>query len=498
MLGRCFTLLALGLLRAPLLLTFKFRMDLPFLRWLRARFDLAHDMADPAEIVVDVEAGIAFKGTNLWVLFFAILVASVGLNVNSTAVIIGAMLISPLMGPIVGIGFGAAISDVALVRRGLKNLGIAAGLSVLVSALYFRFTPLTDAGSELLARTTPTTWDVAIALFGGAAGAIGLTRREVGNVVPGVSIATALMPPLCTAGYGLATAHWAFLAGALYLFCINAAFISLAMFLVARILPLPQHEFENRRQARRAKFLFWAVAFLTAIPSVWLGARIVRRTTFEHNAQQFVDEQLNLPGAYVVTRRIEPETRTINVLLMGRLLTPTQLRTVRAHLADYRLPRTQLTVRQGLAQLDSTDAHALRTSLLDDMRSRNEQTLASYDTRLAQLQQLLTQQAADQQTGLPAPETLLREMQTEHPTVRQLGLSRLVQPAADSLRADTTVVVSIRTTRPLPAAETQRLTQWLRVRAGRQPVQLLLTPTPEEAVPAPPEPRKRRPARRRR
>lgn len=336
-------------------------MNVPLFRWLRARFDLAHDMADPAEIVADVEAGIAFKGTNLWVLFFAILVASVGLNVNSTAVIIGAMLISPLMGPIVGVGFGAAISDVGLVRRGLKNLGIAAGLSVLVSALYFRLTPLTDAGSELLARTTPTTWDVAIALFGGAAGAIGFTRREVSNVVPGVSIATALMPPLCTAGYGLATAHWAFMAGALYLFFINAAFISLSMFLVARILPLPHHEFENLRQARRAKVLFWLVALLTAVPSVYLGARIVRRTTFEHNAQRFVDEELNLPGAFVVTQRIEYDKRAINVLLTGRQLTPPQLRAVHARLAAYHLGRARLTVRQGLAQLDSADAHALRT-----------------------------------------------------------------------------------------------------------------------------------------
>ncbi|AHJ95506.1 DUF389 domain-containing protein [Hymenobacter swuensis] len=462
-------------------------MNVPFLRWLRARFDLAHDMADPAEIVADVEAGIAFKGTNLWVLFFAILVASVGLNVNSTAVIIGAMLISPLMGPIVGVGFGAATSDVDMVRRGLKNLSIAAGLSVLVSALYFSFTPLTDAGSELLARTQPTTWDVAIALFGGAAGAIGFTRREVSNVVPGVSIATALMPPLCTAGYGLATAHWAFMAGALYLFCLNAAFISLAMFLVARILPLPQHAFENRRQARRAKLLFWAVAVLTAVPSVYLAARIVQRTTFEHNAQRFVDEELNLPGAYVVTRRIEADKRTINVLLTGRLLTPAQLRGIRARLAAYRLPRAQLTVRQGLAQLDSADARALRTSLLEDLRSRNEQTMAGYDTRLAQLQQLLAQQAADH-TGLPAPETLLREVQAEHPTVRQLGLSRLVQPAADSLRADTTVVVAVRTARPLPATEAQRLTQWLAARAGRQPVRLLLEPAAQDAPPARPVP----------
>lgn len=451
-------------------------MPLPLLPWLRSRFDLAHDMADPAEIVADVEAGIAFKGTNLWVLFFAILVASVGLNVNSTAVIIGAMLISPLMGPIVGVGFGAATSNVDLIRRGLKNLAIAAGLSVLVSALYFRFTPLTDAGSELLARTTPTTWDVAIALFGGAAGAIGFTRREVSNVVPGVSIATALMPPLCTVGYGLATAHWAFAAGALYLFCINAAFISLAMFLVARILPLPHFQFENPRQARRAKLLFWAVAVLTAVPSVWLAAGIVRRTTFEHNAQSFVETELNLPGAYVVTKRIDYDARTINVLLTGRMLTPPQLRTLRARLTDYHIPRARLTVRQGLAQLDSADAHALRTSLLDDMRNRNEQALASYEARLAQLQRLLGQRdSAATGPHLPAAAVLLREVQAEHPAVRQLGLSRLATPAADSLRADTTLVVAVRSRAPLPAAEQARLRQWLQVRAGgRQPVQLLV------------------------
>ncbi|MCC3153198.1 DUF389 domain-containing protein [Hymenobacter sp. BT770] len=456
-------------------------MDLPLLRWLRARFDLAHDMAEPTEIVADVEAGIAFKGTNLWVLFFAILIASVGLNVNSTAVIIGAMLISPLMGPIVGVGFGAAVSNVDLVRRGLKNLAIAAGLSVVVSALYFRLTPLTEAGSELLARTTPTSWDVAIALFGGAAGAIGFTRREVSNVVPGVSIATALMPPLCTAGYGLATAHWAFMAGALYLFFINAAFISLAMFLVARILPLPHHEFANPRQARRAQLLFWTVAILTAVPSVWLAAGIVRRTTFEHNAQRFVDEELNLPGAYVVTRRIEYDTRTINVLLTGRVLTPAQLRTMQARLAEYHLRRTRLTVRQGLAQLDSADAHALRSSLLEDLRSRNEQTLAGYDTRLAQLQQLLGQRdSAAAGPRLPTATALLREVQVEHPAVRQLGLSRLATPAADSLRADTTLVVSVRSRGPLPAAEQGRLRQWLQLRVGgRQPVQLLV----EAAIP---------------
>ncbi|MBF9221250.1 DUF389 domain-containing protein [Hymenobacter ruricola] len=455
-------------------------MSVPLFRWLRQRFDLSHDMADPAEIMADVEEGMAFRGTNLWVLMFAILVASVGLNVNSTAVIIGAMLISPLMGPIVGIGFGAATVELDLVRRGLKNLFIAAGISLAVSAVYFRLTPLTDAGSELLARTQPTTWDVLIALFGGAAGAVGLTRRERGNAIPGVAIATALMPPLCTAGYGLATAHWAYLFGALYLFFINCVFISLATFLVARILPLPHHTFVSRQRARRVQLSLWAVALLTGGPSVYLASRIVQSTVFAHNAQLFIDEQLDLPGSYVVTRRIEADQRRINVLLAGHRLTPAQLRAARQQLPAYHLTQANLTVRQGLSRLDSTDAQSLRSSLLEDVQSRNEQTLATYDARLSQLQQALTQADNPALTGLPAAPALLREVQAEHPTVRQLGLSRLVEPAADSLRADTTVVVAIRTIRPLPAAEQQRLRQWLNARAGgKRTVQLLLEVPPK-------------------
>ena len=448
-------------------------MNIAFLKWLRTYFDLTSDMAEPAEIMADVEAGMVFRGTNLWVLFFAILVASVGLNVNSTAVIIGAMLISPLMGPILSVGFGAATVEVSLIKRGLKNLLVATSLSLVVSAIYFRLTPLTDAGSELLSRTEPTTWDVAIALFGGAAGAIGFTRREMGNVVPGVAIATALMPPLCTAGYGLATAHWAYLFGALYLFSINCVFISLSTFLVARFLRLPQHEFAEGTHGKLVRASIWGAALLTAVPSVYLATGIVQRTVFTHNAQQFVEEQLNLPGTYVVTRRLKPDDNSINVLLAGKRLTPAQLDTARARLGKYRLTGSQLTVRQGLAGLDSTDARALRTSLLEDVRSHNEQALAGYDTRLAQLRQLL--QADSSTDGLPSPAALLREIQVEHPTVRQLGLSHLLRPAADSLRNDTMLVVAIRSRRPLPRAEQQRLTQWLRLRVGgRHPVRLLM------------------------
>ncbi len=446
-------------------------------RFLRSRFLLTEDMAEPAEIQAAVEAGIPFQGTNLWVLMFAILVASVGLNVNSTAVIIGAMLISPLMGPIVGIGFGAATLELALIRRGFRSLLTATVISLAISALYFRLTPLTDAGSELLARTQPTTWDVLIALFGGAAGAVGLTRRAKSNVIPGVAIATALMPPLCTAGYGLATMHWTYFGGALYLFSINCVFISLATFLVVQLLPLPNHAFADDQQARRVRASILGLALLTAAPSVYLAVGIVRDGAFTHNGQQFVEEQFNQPGTYVVTSRLTAETQTINVLLAGQRLTAAQLRAARAHLPQYHLDKAQLTVRQGLARVDSADAQALRTSVLADVRSRTEQTRVSYEGRLAQMQQLLAHTDSAAASRLPPAATLLHEVQVEHPRVRQLGLSRLVQPAADSLRADTTVVVAVRVRPALPAAEQQRLAAWLRVRAGgRQPVQLLVAP----------------------
>ena len=437
------------------------------IRFLHIRFLLTDDMADPAEIQADVETGIAFRGTNLWVLIFAILVASVGLNVNSTAVIIGAMLISPLMGPIVGIGYGAATLELNLIQRGLKSLFTASAFSLLVSALYFRLTPLTDAGSELLSRTVPTTWDVLIALFGGAAGAVALTRKGHTNAIPGVAIATALMPPLCTAGYGLATVHWSFMFGALYLFSINCVFIALATFLVCRVLPLARHTFVSRARARRVQLGIWAVALLTAAPSVYLAIGIVRDGTFTHNAQRFVEEQLNLPGTFVVTSRILPRPRTLNVLLAGQRLTPAQLQKARTQLPRYRLTGAVLTVRQGMGRLDSADTQALRSSMLEDVRSHQQQTLVGYETRMAQFQQRLAH--PDSATaGLPSATALLREVQVEHPAVRQLGLSRMVRPAADSLQADTTVVVAVRTRRPLPTVERLRLARWLRLRAGGQ------------------------------
>ena len=449
-------------------------MNLSTLRFIYERLALTEDMAEAPDIRASVEAGVVFRGTNLWVLLFAILVASVGLNVNSTAVIIGAMLISPLMGPIVAIGYGAALVETDLIKRGLKNLLLAAGISLAASALYFSLTPLTEAGSELLSRTQPTTWDVLIALFGGAAGAVGLTRRERGNVIPGVAIATALMPPLCTAGYGLATQHWMYFGGALYLFFINCVFISLATFLVVRVLPLPRHVFADAQRERRVRTLVWGLALLTAAPSVYLALGIVHRTSFTHNAQQFIDKEfLKLPGTYVLNRRIEPESYQLTVLVTGHFLDRATVATLGSKMLSYTLPkRTLLTVRQGTAQLDSAAAQALRTTVLEDLRGRDQQAYADYEARFAQLQKQLAARPAPGPV-LPAAPQLLREAQTLFPTVRQLGLASLVRPAADSLRGDTLVMVSARYRHAPSATEQRHLRQWLQVRLAPHAVQLV-------------------------
>jgi len=222
-----------------------------FINAVKYRFNLDDDKATEDDVIDNIKKGIEFKGTNLWTLIFAVFIASIGLNVNSTAVIIGAMLISPLMGPIMGIGLGAGIFDFELIKKAIKNLLIATFIGLVASFFYFLISPLQFAQSELLARTSPTIWDVLIAFFGGLAGIVASSRKKYNNVIPGVAIATALMPPLCTAGYGLATAQWSYFFGASYLYVINSVFISISTFLIVRFLKFKPTTYVNPITARK-------------------------------------------------------------------------------------------------------------------------------------------------------------------------------------------------------------------------------------------------------
>ena len=280
-------------------------------------FSIMHEREDFETIHVEVEKGVVFKGTNLWVLICAILVASVGLNMNSTAVIIGAMLISPLMGPINGMGYSLATYDFVLFRKAIKNFSFALLVSLLTSATYFFISPVNTAHSELLARTSPTIYDVFIALFGGVAGMLALSSKLKGNVIPGVAIATALMPPICTAGYGLATLQFNFLFGALYLFTINTVFIAVASLVVSQFLKFPIRSIVEKDRAKRVNQYITVILLITAIPSIYFGYQLVKNEKFSDNAKKFIGSISVQEDSYLFESKINPVTRSIRLIYSG-------------------------------------------------------------------------------------------------------------------------------------------------------------------------------------
>jgi uncharacterized hydrophobic protein (TIGR00271 family) len=250
-----------------------------FLRGIFALDDINYKQS-----IGNIKTEVAFKGFNIWILICSILVCSLGLNMNSTAVVIGAMLISPLMGPIVGLGLGIGIYDSKLIFRALKNLGVAAGISILTAFVFFRITP-TEVVPEILARTKPTVLDLFVAFFGGVAGILAASRCISTNVVPGVAIATALMPPLCTAGFGLASGNWDYFAGAFYLFLMNTIMISVAALLVTLYLRYPKFSFVNQRQKTKVKTGIIVIVVLVSVPSIWFYYNVLEQKFYRKTSR---------------------------------------------------------------------------------------------------------------------------------------------------------------------------------------------------------------------
>ncbi|WP_315437169.1 DUF389 domain-containing protein [uncultured Selenomonas sp.] len=280
-------------------------------------FDLHGDTASVQEITDRINAGVRFRGTNLSVLILAIFIASIGLNMNSTAVIIGAMLISPLMGSILGIGYGLARYDSAYIRSGAGNLFAQVLISVAASTLYFCLTPIDAPSSALLARTSPTIWDVLIAVFGGLAGIIGVTRKEGGNVIPGVAIATALMPPLCTAGYGIATGVTAYTVGALYLFFINSFFICLTAFIVLKIIDIPSKIARDSVEFSRQKRYLLTFAILVTLPSCFFAYQSVQENLENAQAKSYIEENFKAPPRLAISYTLDNEKKMLTVFTVA-------------------------------------------------------------------------------------------------------------------------------------------------------------------------------------
>lgn len=436
---------------------------------LRLRFSLTEDKADDAEIDQTLRAGVEMRGTNLWVLMFAIFIASIGLNVNSTAVIIGAMLISPLMGPIMGIGYGVGISDFALIRTSLKNLGIAILLALLTSTAYFIVSPLTTVQSELLARTTPTIWDVLIALFGGLAGIVAATRKEKSNVIPGVAIATALMPPLCTAGFGIATGNWQFFLGAFYLFTINGVFIALSSAIIVRAFHVTQKRFIDERAATRVRRYLSAIVTLTVLPSLYLAYELVGEEIFKSQATQFVQKELESQQSHVVATRIDAKTRLIEVTLVGEVVPPKALKEIASRLPLAGLTKSELKVFQTGEQ--RIDVAALKSNLLGDLYRESQTLIEKKDKVISQLQEELATVKTNQQRliGIPA------ELNALYPQINHVVLSESPQwNKQTGWEKQNTVVLNVRASKPLSRIDQERINQWLRTRLKSESVQLVV------------------------
>ncbi|MGI5975960.1 MAG: TIGR00341 family protein [Paludibacter sp.] len=323
------------------------------LKYLRY-FNMMDEREDFEAIHQEVEKGIVFKGTNLWILICAILVASVGLNMNSTAVIIGAMLISPLMGPINGMGYSLATYDFDLFKKSVKNLTFAILVSLLTSALYFFISPVSSAHSELLARTSPTIYDVFIALFGGVAGMLALSSKLKGNVIPGVAIATALMPPICTAGYGLATLQFSFFFGALYLFTINTVFIAVGSLVVSQVLKFPIRNVVDKVRSKKINRYITATLLVTTIPSVYFGYQLVQNENFSNNAKRLVEKVSVQERSYLIENQINVSNKSIQLIYSGYGVSDETRSAIKLQALALDIDTSRLTI------LNATDVDILR------------------------------------------------------------------------------------------------------------------------------------------
>jgi uncharacterized hydrophobic protein (TIGR00271 family) len=441
------------------------RVWINFKEIIKDRLSLSEDKAEDSIIDERIRADVDMRGTNLWVLIFAIFIASIGLNVNSTAVIIGAMLISPLMGPIMGIGYGAGINDFTLIRRSFLSLSFATFIALLTSTLYFMISPLDTVQSELLARTTPTAWDVLIGLFGGLAGIVALTRKEKSNVIPGVAIATALMPPLCTAGFGLANGNWEFFFGAFYLYTINFVFIALSSFIIVRAFNIAEKKYVDSERAIRAQRYIIIVTILTLLPSSYLAYKLVGEEVFKANASHFVSSAFDFNTTNVAKTLIDPKTKDIKVFLIGEHIPQEEIQKIRNELTDEGLSNATLIVYQN-GDNNEIDISSIKADIITDLYQSSQASLQAKDLMIAKLeeQHKNTLQVRELYNTVP------KELETLFPKVRNTLLSQSYN--ADS--NETLLILNANASKRITQEEFKKIESWLKMRTKNNAVKIII------------------------
>ena len=434
--------------------------------FLKEYLDLRKDKDNELETVDSIRKGVEFKGANLWILIFAIFMASLGLNVNSTAVIIGAMLISPLMGPIMGVGLSVGLNDFELMKRSLKSFLITTLFSVTTATIFFLVSPV----AELLARTSPTIYDVFIALMGGLAGVTALSTKEKGNVIPGVAIATALMPPLCTAGYGLATGNLIYFLGAFYLYFINSVFISLATFIGVRVMHFQRKEFVDKNREKKVRKYIVLIAIVTMCPAVYLTVGIIQDTFFESAANRFVNEQLAFENTQVLDKKIHHEGKQheIRVVLIGQEVPEASIAIARSKMKDYKLDNTKLVVLQGMNN-ESVDISSIRAMVMEDFYKNSEQRLVEQKQQISSLEKNLEQYRKYDELG----KKIIPELKVLYPSVKSVSISHALELTVDSVRIDTVTLAVLKFGKHPDTHEKEKITEWLKARTGSSRLRLI-------------------------
>lgn len=434
-------------------------------------FDVRQEKEDEQETIDSIKKGVEFKGTNLWVLIFATFIASLGLNTNSTAVIIGAMLISPLMGPIMGFGLGLGISDFELIKRSFRNFAIATVFSVITSSIYFLISPISEAQSELLARTQPTLYDVLIAFFGGLAGIVASSTKSKGNVIPGVTIATALMPPLCTAGFGLATGNLYYFFGAFYLFFINSVFISLATYLVVRVLKYPKKVFLDKDHEKRVTRYVGIIVIFTIVPSLFLSYRLVKTTYFNQQVLNYVNTELAFPNTQILSKTITntSDKKEIKVVLIGDNVSDSTIESARNRLPNYGLKDVSLVVQQGFSEQE-TDINKLKSLLMQDLYKNSEQVLRTQAMQIDSLQRELKSYHDDRLLA----EQIKPEVKVLFPFVREISCTHTCLIPVDSDTQKPIMLIYVKSSEKISAENKRKLTEWLSARTQVKTIKLLI------------------------
>ena len=411
-------------------------------------------------------SNIEFKGSNVWILIFATVIASVGLNVNSIPVVIGAMLISPLMGPIMGIGLALGINDTDLLRKSFKNLLIMSTISIITSTTYFLLTPLAlEEPTELLARTNPTVYDVFIAFFGGLAVITEVCKKEKGTVIAGAAIATALMPPLCTAGFGLANGNFFYFIGASYLYFINSVFIALASFIMVRYLKFPLVQFSDEAKQKKVNKIITIFTIILIIPSIYSAITVIQENKFNQAANKFVAHNKTIGNSYIYDHKITHRARksTLSVSIAGEALSQSDINKLYEQLQTYGIERSQFVINQNSTFVpESINEQDFVKSIFE----QNEQEIRKREQLISEMEKELK---AYKLKELPVSQ-IAKELATQYPQIKSLAITN--GSKVKGTESTPIIIAIVGSEENIPKSDLTKIGQWLSVRLDSQNVKV--------------------------